>query len=149
MRPSDIFRARAWVSALVFALALAVASGGCTADGDIGFVFGEPTGISYKWETGAGELFVVGGGYNLEEKAVHVHIDWIFHEAPIGMTDWEYYIGLGGRITGKTMGPRLPLGVLIEFVNANMEVFLELAPGLDLGGAGGTLDAAAGFRFYL
>lgn len=119
----------------------------------LGFILGEPTGISFKgwvaadraidgavaWSLGSGNVF-------------RVHADYLFHSYPIqvnkGSLPLYYGPGLRMRIWDNNehwhhgewhhedgnvdLGVRFPVGLAYQFADAPLDVFLEIAPVIGL-----------------
>jgi hypothetical protein len=131
-------------------------SGGNTG---IGIIFGEPTGVSFKYWTGrtvaidaaAAWSFVNGGSFQ-------VHADLLFHSFDIFRVEkgrMALYYGFGGRFKTKDengdthLSFRVPLGISYEFERAPFEIFVEIAPMLDLTPkTEGNIGGGIGFRYY-
>ena len=138
----------------------------------LGFMLGDPTGISGKYWIGGDRALAFGlawgvwhGGY------VHVHGDYLFHKMElisVSKGKLPLYYGPGLRIRswndgrywkhgryydydGSRMdvGVRFPVGLAYLFDGAPVDVFFELVPTLDLIPATGLeLDAAFGARYW-
>ncbi len=119
----------------------------------IGVIAGEPSGISMK----SGSFPVIGIGWSTILNRLDATVDmWIINEALADPFNW--YLGVGGKLglrfaDDKDGGPvglgvRVPVG-LQWWLRGDIELFLELAPGLallpstvfDFGGG-------VGIRFY-
>lgn len=104
---------------------------------EIGFILGEPTGISLKsWQSDdtafdAGIAWSFGGS-----GSVHLHVDYLRHnwlEAEAGSL--ALYYGLGGRVKladDPRLGARIPVGLQYIIPDTRLSVFFEVAPLLDL-----------------
>jgi hypothetical protein len=104
----------------------------------VGAVFGEPTGISGKyWVSqqnaidGALAWSFRGDGF------FHIHADYLWHypDAIRSSERFPLYVGIGGLIrfdTPARLGVRLPLGIAWWPRGIPLDVFLEIAPGLNL-----------------
>ncbi|MBN2464123.1 hypothetical protein JXD38_00665, partial [candidate division WOR-3 bacterium] len=75
--------------------------------------------------------------------AVHVHADFLFHSfdvLPIDPGDLPIYVGVGGRIKlagdgedqDMRIGVRVPAGISYIFDSFPVDLFLEVAPVVDL-----------------
>ena len=131
-------------------------SGGNTG---IGIIFGEPTGVSFKYWTGktvaidaaAAWSFVNGGSFQVQS-------DLLFHSFDLFRVDsgrMALYYGFGGRFKTKTntedarLSFRVPVGISYEFERAPFEIFVELVPMLDLTPkTEGDIGGGIGFRYY-
>jgi hypothetical protein len=106
----------------------------------VGIMVGEPTGLSFKQWVSSTTAFAAGAAWSFEgDPAFHIHMDYILHRprpVELGSGRWFYYFGLGGRIkleeNDSRIGPRLPLGIEYMFDDAPVDLFFEVAPGMDL-----------------
>ena len=125
----------------------------------LGIIIGEPTGIS-------GKLFLSNnsavdgavawsfGPYS----AMHIHDDYLHHMDLFNSDIVPFYVGIGGRIKFKNsddknsdsrIGVRIPVGIAIQPRNAPIDIFIEIAPILDLTpDTDFTLNGALGLRYY-
>lgn len=119
----------------------------------IGVMIGEPTGVSVKNWFGSRTAVDVGAAWSLSQnEAIHLHSNFLIHNAFTDTPRLSFYYGLGGRVifadTPKA-GIRVPVGLSFLFENAPFDLFVEAAPILDitpdvsLSGNGGF-----GFRYY-
>jgi hypothetical protein len=130
----------------------------------VGLIIGEPTGISAKLylkddqaiQAAAGSAFIGGG--------LQLHGDYVFH--PLILQDREsfvlpVYVGPGLRFIQYTggrgddshfaVGARGVLGMLFDFKDVPLDVFVEVAGVLEYDfteGWGPALNAGAGVRYY-
>ena len=121
-----------------------------------GIILGEPTGISAKhWidrntaVDGAIAWSYVDGG------AFHIHGDYLLHNFSLISVEkgkLPFYYGIGARIKtldDVTLGVRVPLGLSYIFSDVPVDLFVELAPLLDLiPKTNFRINAAVGGRFY-
>jgi len=152
-------------AALILILLAAVAgaahaqTGRSGGDVGLGLIFGEPTGVSFKYWTGrtvaidaaAAWSFINGGSFQ-------VHGDLLFHSFDIFRVEkgrMALYYGFGGRFKTKTdtegarLSFRVPLGISYEFERAPVELFVEVAPMLDVTPkTEGNIGGGIGFRYY-
>ncbi len=128
----------------------------------IGFMVGEPTGLSIKqWITE--QTAITGGiGWSFYRKeSLHVHADHIWHvfkmlppeEVPEVDAFFSPYFGIGvrGRLrSGESRaGIRVPGGVSYVPPRVPLEVFFEIAPIMDVAPATKfRMNAAVGARFF-
>lgn len=108
----------------------------------LGFILGEPTGISFKsslrergaWDAAAAWSFE-GEGY------LHLHADFLFHqwnrpELKVEEGALAFYYGIGGRVVFRDDDPRLgvrvPLGLAYLIEDTPLEFFGEVVPVLDV-----------------
>ena len=127
----------------------------------LGIIIGEPTGLSFKgWlsQTGAVD---VGLAYSfVNEGSMHVHVDYLHHMYGVFNVEsgkMPLYVGIGGRIKIKNnkgnndnrFGVRIPFGIVYMFGSAPVDVFLELAPILDLTPKTDfSINGGLGFRYF-
>ncbi len=105
----------------------------------LGVIIGEPTGISAKaWVSEKGAIDA-GVAWSFREKGkFHLHADHLWHFPRKIRTSERFvlYAGVGGRLAvGRgdgIFGIRIPLGVVWWPHRAPLDVFLELAPIVDL-----------------
>ena len=160
--------------ALVTVLAIAAPARALADDGvhgtdkgtfGIGIILGEPLGISAKLylkddqaiQAAIGSAFIGGG--------IQVHADYVFHPYILQSRDsfvLPVYFGPGLRVidymdgrdnNDLAIGLRVVGGLLFDFRNVPLDAFIEVAGVLeykfgDDGGAGLTLNAGAGIRYY-
>lgn len=126
----------------------------------LGFVIGDPTGISGRVSLEGGDRAIdgalaTGSGF----KHWHIHFDYLYLNRKVFQTELEpmgLFWGLGGRLNsfddGKEdyqtgLGLRMPIGLLMKLPEPQSEVFAEVAPiinvtpRIDL-----DLDVGVGFR---
>lgn len=155
----------------VLALSLSSAKAQGTGFG-LGFMLGEPTGISAKYWLAGDRALDAGLAWGLWHGGyVHLHGDYLFHNMgliPVGKGKLPLYYGPGLRIrswnggrywhrgryhdhngTRVDIGVRFPVGLAYLFEGAPVDIFLELVPTLDLMPST-TLDigGAIGVRYW-
>lgn len=145
----------------VILLILALSSAGSLyAQGEgfgAGVILGEPTGISLKNWFGRKTAFDVGLAWSFQENGdFHLHADYLWHDFGVFKVRTgrlPLYYGIGGRIkfSDKTrMGVRGVIGLDYLFKNAPFDIFLEVAPILDIVPKTELFfNGALGFRFFL
>jgi hypothetical protein len=125
----------------------------------LGIMFGEPTGISFKgWIS---ERSAIDGGLGwsfVNDGSVHIHADYLYHFYNVFNTPrLPLYLGVGGRIklknnehnTDMRLGVRIPFGISYQFNEVPVDIFLEIAPVLDLNpSTKGSVNGAIGVRYY-
>lgn len=125
----------------------------------IGFMVGEPTGLSLKSWTGGNNAFDVGLAWSLGRyDAVNIHADYLWHNFEL-FNDIEsgtlpFYYGIGGRLIladdDAVLGARVPVGLNYLFDDSPVGLFLEVAPIFNLAPETDfDVDGALGVRFYL
>lgn len=123
-------------------------------DFGFGVMLGEPTGFTVKSWLGSRSAFDIGAAWSLsgKEEAVHLHADYLFHSWFEDPGNLAFYYGIGGRIIfsgDATAGVRVPFGLNYLFDVAPFDLFVEVAPILNLNPdiefAG---NGAVGLRYY-
>jgi len=128
------------------ALLAAVSSAQLTGTG-LGFVLGEPTGISLKSWLSTNSAITIGGAWSFQhEGSLFLWADYTLHSFNITHSanpkSLAFYYGLGGKVSfvdrndheddDTVIGARIPLGLMLPFHNAPVDVFLEIVPTIDL-----------------
>jgi len=135
----------------------------------LGVIVGEPTGISAKLWTSSRNAFDFGlgwsnggdrlgryDGYYDGGSRVHFHMDYLWHsfDAIRSTERFPLYYGVGGRINSgagyhDSFAVRGVFGIAWLPRNTPIDVFLELAPSLQLTSSTGFgIDAGFGVRFF-
>ncbi len=134
----------------------------------LGFVIGEPTGLSAKLWTSRVNAFDFGlgvsvGGDRISYKGnydngsrVHFHMDYLWHSFnAISSTErFPLYYGIGGRFNSgggydESFGIRGVLGIAWLPRSTPLDIFVELVPVLQLTASTGFgLDAGFGIRYF-
>lgn len=124
----------------------------------IGFMVGEPTGLSLKSWTGGGNAFDIGFAWSVGRyDAINIHADYLWHNYDIfnevESGSLPLYYGIGGRVilaeNDAVIGARIPVGVNYLFEDAPIDLFVEVAPVINLIPATDLdVDGALGVRFY-
>jgi hypothetical protein len=125
----------------------------------IGIIFGEPTGVSFKYWTGqtiaidAAAAWSFAGG-----TAFQIHGDLLFHSFDLFHVEtgrMALFYGFGGRFKTRDengdarLSFRVPIGISYEFQRTPVELFIEIAPMLDLTPkTQGAIGGGIGFRYY-
>jgi hypothetical protein len=172
---------RTVVTTLLAVLLLAVGAGsaGATEVGysrkiGLGFVLGDPTGLSGKYWVGPTNAFDfalgftnygagVGASCFTDNNGVQhcqgyfdtsINVDYLWQSNIVrGGAQLDWYIGGGGRVVifggrGFNLGARMPVGVALMFNNPSfLEVFFELAPAFYIYN-GLTIEGGLGLRIY-
>jgi hypothetical protein len=131
-------------------------SGGNTG---IGIIFGEPTGVSFKFWTGRTVAIDAAAAWSfVDGSSFQLHGDLLFHSFDLFQVEkgrMALYYGFGGRFKTKDANDkarlsfRVPLGISYEFERAPIEMFVEIAPMLDLvPKTEGAIGGGIGFRYY-
>src|SRR5699024_5244994 len=85
----------------------------------IGFMVGEPTGLSLKSWTSSKNAFDVGLAWSLSSDAFHIHADYLWHNFnlfnDVQSGSLPLYYGIGGRVifddNDAKIGARVPVGL--------------------------------------
>jgi hypothetical protein len=133
----------------------------------LGLIVGLPMGISAKLYLEDDQAVQGAFGVNLDAGGVHLHADYVIH--PYILQDKEeftmpVYAGGGARLVqyrdGRdgdnylALGARGVVGMLFDFKNLPLDVFLEIAPVVQYelseedAGFGLAIDVGAGARYY-
>lgn len=123
----------------------------------LGIILGEPTGISAKYWTTSNTAFDFGLGYSLKKNSrLHLHADYLFHIKNLAHTNENisFYYGPGARLRvvengDSRLGFRFDVGLVWIPRNAPVDVFLEIAPLLDIiPSTDFTVNGGIGVRFF-
>ena len=105
----------------------------------VGIILGEPTGMSAKYWVSKGNAVDAGVAWAFTRKGFfHLHADYLWHFPDVIESTERFvlYVGVGGRLgfgDDKTrVGVRIPGGIAFWPKGAPIDVFLEIAPILDL-----------------
>lgn len=107
----------------------------------LGFILGEPNGLSGKFWLGNTTALDAALAWSTfdDEDALHLQIDHVWHD--FGLLDVDkgslpVYYGIGGRVAfhrrRDQVGVRFPLGMAYLFKSRRADIFMEVAPTLDL-----------------
>ncbi len=122
-----------------------------------GIIIGEPTGFSFKgWLDGKSAVDVGLAWSFVRESSFHIHADYLYHSFGVFKSEEKIplYFGVGGRIkTSKSsdarIGIRGVIGVGYFFKDAPVDLFLEVAPVIDLAPATELqINAGFGARYF-
>jgi hypothetical protein len=105
-----------------------------------GIIIGEPTGFSLKGWLDAKSAIDAGLAWSfVRGSSFHIHADYLFHSFNVFNTTEKIplYFGVGGRIktskdSDSRVGVRGVIGVGYFFKDAPVDLFLEVAPVIDL-----------------
>jgi len=122
-----------------------------------GLILGEPTGVSLKYwfdDTWAIDGAITSSFHR--DTALQVHSDILWHAFDlfnVSRGRLPLYLGLGARVKfpdgDDQFGIRAPIGVSYMFDNAPVDIFVEMAPILDLApSVRGDFNVATGVRFW-
>jgi len=123
----------------------------------IGVIIGEPTGITAKMWTSERTAFDAAAAWSFypESDFIHLHLDYLLHYFPqVDRGTMMVYWGAGPiarfKESAGTIGLRVPFGIGYLWDEAPVEIFLEIAPRVELLPASDfNGNAAIGVRYYL
>lgn len=105
----------------------------------VGFMVGEPTGVSVKAWNNARSAFGIGAAWSLSgrHEALHMHLDYLQHTwfEDVDEGSLGFYYGIGGRVIftdDALIGLRIPIGLNYVFGSIPFDIFVEAVPILDL-----------------
>ncbi len=124
-------------------------------DFGLGVIVGDPTGLSFKLWQSKNTAIDAAVGWWLGSY-IDMHIDYLIHNFKIiklreGSMPLYFGIGAFGGASGSSgdLGVRVPFGMSYLFSDAPIDIFLEVAPSLNvLPGMWFTLQWGLGARFY-
>lgn len=124
----------------------------------LGVMLGEPTGITPKVWTSDNTAFAAGVAWSFSGRnSLHMHLDYQIHNFNLIQVErgaMSFYYGIGGRFLIREdrddkLGIRLPLGLNYLFANDPVELFMEVAPVLDLAPSTDfSANGGIGVRYY-
>ncbi len=125
-------------------------------DFGLGFMLGEPTGISFKKWTGSKTAIDGAVAWSFSgQNSLHLHADYLVHRFDLIKVEkgrLPLYFGLGARLKLEDrtkFGVRIPVGVCYIFEEASLDVFFELVPMFDLvPDTGFEIAGSIGIRYY-
>lgn len=134
---------------------LVLVAGPVTAKGEglgLGFILGEPTGLSGKMWLGGNTAIDGAAAWSFGDNgALHLHADYLLHNHEL-LEFASIYYGLGAKVKlmdDVQMGIRVPIGLVHELREAPIDIFLELVPGLNLiPGTNFNMNGGVGARYY-
>lgn len=137
---------------LAFCTAVVEASNGW----GIGFMVGNPTGLSFKAWTDKTRAFDAGAAWAFgDENKLQLHVDYLFHNFRVIKVEsgqLPLYIGIGGRVKFEDdtrVGVRIPVGLCYLFENHPIDIFFEVVPIIDLAPETEMdLSVALGIRYF-
>jgi hypothetical protein len=124
---------------LVFAV---LCVGAAASSVGLGVMAGEPTGLTVKVWNGSRHALDGAAGWSIGEGGrLYLHGDYLWHRYELDPDEFEgtvpYYFGVGCRVLlheddESRFGVRFPIGLDYLFDNGRFDVFIEVAPVLDL-----------------
>jgi hypothetical protein len=123
----------------------------------VGILLGEPSGISMKgWLSSSSAIDAAVAWSFRQDGTFHIHADYLLHAFDVIKAPEKIplYYGIGGRLrTGRHedahFGLRMVVGVDYLFRDAPIDLFVEVAPILDLAPATeAEVNAGVGARFW-
>lgn len=118
----------------------------------LGIVLGEPSGLSGKFWIGPGTALDAALAWSTRDDhdSVNLQLDHVWHDFGLFNVDrgaLPVYYGIGGRLALEDdhdrLGVRVPLGLAYIFPSQRADLFIEVAPTLDLSPET-NVDVAAG-----
>lgn len=105
----------------------------------LGFMLGEPTGISFKKWTGSKTAIDGAIAWSFSgQDSLHLHADYLVHSFNLITVErgrLPLYFGIGARFKlgdPSRFGVRIPVGASYIFEEASLDIFFELVPIFDL-----------------
>ena len=151
------------IAIVVLLLAAALANARTHDDFGIGFMVGEPTGLSLKyWIDEESAIDGAAAWSYSENDSFQLHGDYLIHNYELLEADeLPLYWGIGARLKFKDsdgrgrnenyaiFGIRVPFGITYLFEDEPLDLFFEVVPVLDLSpDLDVDINAAVGLRFY-
>lgn len=128
---------RRWRGVIILILG-ALVVGPIWAQTSVGIILGEPTGLSAKQWLGEGASLDLAVAWSFTDPAsFYVHLDYQQHFDDLDVDEGEllWFVGGGAKLkVGRqlNLGVRIPLGLVYEFAEVPLEIFIEAAPGMDV-----------------
>lgn len=126
----------------------------------IGIILGEPTGLSLKkWLDNRRAIDMAAAWTFDKNSSFTFHADYLLHRYDLINEQNQakggripIYFGIGGRIAvgeEEKVGMRIPLGISYIFKKEPLDLFFEIAPGLNLVPSSDLLiNGGIGIRYY-
>lgn len=124
----------------------------------IGFMVGEPTGLTLKSWTGGNNAFDLGLAWSVGRyDAINIHGDYLWHNydlfSEVDAGTLPFYYGIGARVVlaenDALIGARVPVGINYLFEDSPLGLFLEVAPVFNVvPSTDFDVDGGLGIRFY-
>ena len=152
---------RRYIPILLLALAATAAlaqskKSSTTKDFGLGIILGEPTGLHGKlWLTNNTAVDFAAAWSFEHYSSLHLHADHLWHfRNQFRDHNWSVYVGIGGRLKVKEtedsrLGVRIPVGLVYEIPKSPVDVFMEVAPIMELVPATElNFNAGIGMHYY-
>ena len=103
-----------------------------------GLIIGEPTGISAKSWLSSHDAIDAGLAWSISHGWFHIHADYLRHAfglIPVEKGQFPLYFGAGVKIglgNDVSIGLRVPVGLAYLFDGTPLDIFIEIAPGLQI-----------------
>lgn len=124
-------------------------------DFGLGFIAGDPSGLSGKLWLSPDNALDFLGGFSILDDRISLNVDYVWHEwnlIPVNKGQLPLYYGMGVGTTVAShafIGVRGVVGLEYLFPNAPLDVFLELGPGAAiLPSTEFTMSGGLGMRFF-
>lgn len=123
----------------------------------LGIIAGEPTGLSGKFWTGQKTGIDFAAAWSVEKhQSFNFHADYLIHDFGVFKVNkgkMALYYGIGGRLVDTEgdsfIGVRVPIGINYLFATSPLDLFLEIAPVLNLSpDTDLDFDGGLGIRFW-
>ncbi|MFN3198853.1 MAG: hypothetical protein ACE366_10640 [Bradymonadia bacterium] len=145
------------LSILLLSLLPALGHGKSARSFGAGVILGDPTGLSAKYFIDRTHALDGALDYDFADEAYHLHVGYLLHLSPF-KKDFVPYVGIGGRLRirdrddkkdEERLGARAPLGIAWMPKHTPIDVFLEVAPVLNvLPDSDIDIDAGLGIRYW-
>lgn len=123
----------------------------------VGVIIGEPTGLSFKgWLDGSTAIAGAAAWSFGRHDSLHMHADYLVHKYGVFRAvrgKLPVYYGIGARVKfdepDTRFGIRIPVGISYLFGSDPLDVFLEIAPVVDIAPATDVnFNGGLGIRYY-
>lgn len=106
---------------------------------EVGFIVGEPTGLSALWQQSSTQAIDMALAWSLiNNRFIYVHGDYLFYNLSLlefNDKPLPLYYGVGGRVQLGALGSigmRLPLGIDYHFAGSPFSALIEIAPVINI-----------------
>jgi hypothetical protein len=125
----------------------------------VGIIVGEPTGLSLKyWLNDTMAVDGALGWSHRDDTDLYLHSDILWHDSdliPVSQGRLPLYFGVGGLVrfrddnNDNEIGVRAPVGLSYMFENLPMDIFVEVAPTIDIApNIRGEVTGGIGIRYW-